>query len=144
VKGLLVSLAFALAACSSAPAASPTPTDPPSWLGMDPGDARAFSGPSGRLVLLVADETYSIDGTYASALIWKHGTHYTTDYYVQAPDGSLWWFGRKGAWHAGRHGEQKREVDLDHGTATFGDRAITPGEDGPVQLQAPDGIYRVD
>ncbi len=143
MRVLVTALLLALTACaSSAPAAPRTAAPPKSWLGMDPGDARVFSGPAGRLVLLVADETYSIDGTYASALIWKHGTHYTTDYYVQDADGTLQWYGRKGSWRAGRHGEQPRDVPLDDGTATFGDRTITIGDDGPVQLETPAGVYR--
>jgi hypothetical protein len=109
---------------------------------MDPGDARTLTGPAGELVLLVADETYWIDGEYASALIWKRGTSYTTDYYLQDDDGAVWWYGRRGSWRAGRHGEQPREIALDAGVATFGDRAITVGDDGPTQVETPEGVFR--
>lgn len=139
MRVVVVALLLALTACSSQPSAVVAP--PVSWVGMDPGDARTFSGPGGRIVLLVADETYSIDGTYASALIWKHGRDYTTDYYVQDDGGALWWYGRKGSWRAGRHGEQPREVPLDDDVARFGDRSITLSDDGPVQLETRDGVY---
>ena len=147
MKGLLVALLLALTACASAPA-TPTaaPTDPviapDSWIRMAPGDARVFHGPTGRLVFLVVDETYSIDHTNASAVTWKQGSHYTTDYYVQDDDGTLWWYGRRGSWRAGRHGESPREVPIVDGSARFGDRVITVSEDGPVQLETPDGMYR--
>jgi hypothetical protein len=141
VAVLLVLLGL-VGGCGSSGSSSPAPaaTRPTSWLGMDPGDARAFTGPAGRLVLIVADETYDIDGAYASALIWKHGSHYTTDYWLQADDGTLWWYGRKGSWRAGRHGEQPRSVPLGT-TATFGDRTLTLGTDGPTQVETPDGVF---
>ena len=91
---------------------------------------------------MYVDETYAMDGTNASALTWKLGEKYTTDYVVEDDDGTLWWYGRKGSWRAGRKGEEPREVRiLDH-RATFGDRVITLSDDGgPVQVELPDGVY---
>lgn len=130
-----------VAGCSSSEP-TPSPTSPPtSWLGMDPGDARAFHGPGGTLVLIAVDETYSVDGENASATTWALGSSYTTDYWVQDDDGTLWWYGRKGSWRAGRHGEQPREVPLDNRTVIFGDRTITLGDDGPTRLETPEGNY---
>jgi hypothetical protein len=138
-------LLAALALCLVAGCSSSEPTDPvvapDSWLGMAPGDARAFHGPGGKLILIAVDETYDIDGEYASATTWSIGSSYTTDYWVQDADGTLWWYGRKGSWRAGRHGEQPREVSLDNGTATFGDRTITLGDAGPTRLETPEGTY---
>lgn len=141
MRALLAALLLALTACSSSPAA-PAPAPPRSWLGMEPGDVRTFSGPAGRLVLLVADESYWIDGEYASALIWKEGPAYTMDYVVEDREGTVWWYGRKGSWRAGRHGEEPREVPVADGTTRFGDRTITLSGDGPVQLETPEGTYR--
>jgi hypothetical protein len=144
VRLLLAALLLALAGCSSSPSsASPDPVIAPhSWLGMPPGDARAFHGPGGKLILIAVDETYAIDGTNASAVTWELGDHYTTDYWVQADDGTVQWYGRRGSWRAGRHGEEPRDVPIVDGTATFGDRSITVGDDGPTQLETPDGVYR--
>jgi hypothetical protein len=142
VRLLLAGLLLALAGCSSSAPSAPDPVvAPDSWLGMAPGDAREFHGPGGTLVLIAVDETYSIDGEYASATTWELGTSYTTDYWVRDDDGTLWWYGRKGSWRAGKHGEQPREVPLDGDTATFGDRTITLGDDGPTQLETPEGAY---
>ena len=144
MKAMLVALLVVLVAgCSSSPAPAPTePAPDPSWLAMVPGDARTFDGPGGELVLIYVDETYTIDRTNASALTWKLGDAYTTDYFVQDDDGTLWWYGRRGKWRAGKHGEVPREVDLADHRATFGDRSITlSGAREPVQLQTPDGVY---
>ncbi|GAA1137361.1 hypothetical protein [Nocardioides aquiterrae] len=140
---LLAALLLALVTgCSSS---SSEPTDPvvapDSWLGLAPGNARAFHGPGGKLILIPVDETYAIDGANASAVTWALGNRYTTDYWVQDDDGTLWWYGRKGSWRAGRHGEKPREVPLGDGTATFGDRTITLGDDGPTRLETPEGTY---
>jgi hypothetical protein len=145
VRLLLVALLLALVGCSSSsdtPVAAPPTTAPRSWLGLDPGDARAFHGPGGELVLIPVDETYAVDGTNTSAVTWKFGDDYTTDYYVEDADGTVWWYGRRGAWRAGRHGETPREVpNVDH-QVRFGDRVITLADDGgPVQLETPDGVY---
>ena len=109
---------------------------------MVPGDARTFDGPGGELVLIFVDETYAIGGTDASALTWKLGDHYTTDYVVQGEDGAVRWYGRRGSWRAGRHGDEPRPVQIVDHRATFGDRVVVLSEDGgPVQLETPDGIY---
>lgn len=140
MRVLLAVLLLALTACSSsAPAAAPD-VPPKSWLGMAPGDARSFEGPAGELILIAVDETYAIDGTNASAVTWELGDRYTTDYYVQDDDGTVWWYGRKGSWRAGRGGEGPREVPVAD-TVTFGDRTITLGDDGPTQLETPDGVF---
>jgi hypothetical protein len=142
LAGLL--LVLLLTACSSSSDSS-TPPDtaaPVSWIGMVPGDARPFEGPSGELVLIYVDETYSVDGINASALTWKLGDAYTTDFFDQRDDGSVWWYGRRGLWRAGRHGEEPREVPIVDHTATFGDRVITLGDDGgPVRLETPEGVF---
>jgi len=140
VRILLAALLLTLIGCSAQP--PPAGAPPRSWLGMDPGDVRSYEGPGGPLVLLVADETYWIHGRYASALIWKHGSQYTTDYWLQDDDGTVWWYGRKGSWRAGRHGASPRRVAIADDVARFGDRSITLSDDGPVQLETPDGIYR--
>lgn len=130
-------LLLLLAGCSSASA----PEDQP-WLAMVPGDVRTFHGPGGELVLIFVDETYDIDGTYASALTWKLGEDYTTDYFVEADDGTVWWYGRKGSWRAGRHGEEPREVRIVDHRARFGDLVLTLSEDGePIEVELPDGVY---
>lgn len=140
-------LALLLAGCSSAPSDAPDPpTDaPPStWIGLQPGDARAYDGPGGELVLIYVDETYDftdVDGEYASALTWQHGDDYTTDYFVEDEDGTLWWYGRKSEWRAGTDGEEPREIDTADGAARFGDLVITLGEDGPSQVETLDGVY---
>jgi hypothetical protein len=146
-----VLLVLLTAGCSS-PAPSPRtsphtsqhtsqPTPAPSWLAMVPGDARTFDGPSGQLILIYVDETYAIDRTSASALTWELGGSYTTDYFVQDDNGTLWWYGRRGRWRAGKHGEQPREIDIVGHRATFGDRSITLSDDGPVELKTPEGVY---
>lgn len=109
---------------------------------MEPGDVRTFDGPGGELVLIVVDETYDVDGTYAAALTWKHGADYTTDFVVEDDDGTVWWYGRKGSWRAGRHGEEPREVGIADGRARFGDLVVTlSAGDGPVQVETPAGVY---
>jgi hypothetical protein len=139
VKRAVALLVLLLAGCSSAP--SPPEPDP-SWLAMAPGDVRTFDGPAGELVLIYVDETYDIDGTYASALTWKLGDAYTTDYFVEDDDGTVWWYGRKGWWRAGRSGEEPREVDIVDHRAPFGDLVVTLSEeDGPVQVEMSDGVY---
>lgn len=152
---LLVLLVQLVAGCSSGTTASTAPTSAPaqapdSWLAMAPEDVRTFDGPGGELLLIFVDETYDIDGTYASALTWKLGEDYTTDYFVEDDSGSLWWYGRKGSWRAGRHGEEPRLV-LD--ASTSGDRAVVELDDlavtleqgiGPVQVETPPGVYVPD
>ena len=136
-------LVLVAAGCSSPapshPAANPAP--PRSWLGMEPGDARPFDGPGGELILIYVDETYAVNHTNASALTWELGDAVTTDYFVQDDDGTLWWYGRRGSWRAGKHGEVPREVDIVGHRVTFGDRTITLSDDGPVQLETPAGVY---
>lgn len=140
VKPAVAVLALLLAGCSSSPSSPPEPD--PSWLAMAPGDVRTFDGPGGELVLIFVDETYDIDGTYASALTWKLGDDYTTDYFVEDDDGTVWWYGHKGSWRAGRSGEEPREVDIVDHRAPFGDLVVTLSEDdGPVQVETPDGVY---
>ncbi|HEU5038113.1 MAG TPA: hypothetical protein VFT70_13985 [Nocardioides sp.] len=141
---LLCALVLALAGCSSTPMAPHTTAPPRSWLGMDPGDARTFTGSAGRLLLVVADEAYSIDGENVGALIWREGSDYTTDYVLEDADGTVRWYGRKGSWRAGRHGAEPREVSIVDGTARFGDRTITLADGGPVELATPDGTYQAD
>lgn len=146
MKVVVALLALLLAGCSSggSGAADGGPSDEPapSWIAMVPGDAAVFDGPGGEMLLIYVDETYAIDRTNASALTWEHGDRYTTDYVVQDDDGALWWYGRRGSWRAGRHGEEPRAVDLADHEARFGDRVITLSEDGdPVQLETPDGVY---
>ena len=143
MRGTLVALlVLVLAGCSSSPAPSPPdPAAPTSWLGMVPGDARPFHGSGGELILIYVDETYAIDRTNASALTWALGEDYTTDYFEEDDDGTLWWYGRRGSWRAGKHGEEPRELDIVDHRVTFGDRTITLSDDGPVQLETPDGVY---
>jgi hypothetical protein len=145
VKLAVALLVLLLAGCSSPAPSAPEPDpiiDPRSWLAMAPGDALTFDGPGGELLLLYVDETYAIDGTNASALTWKLGDRYTTDYFVQDDDGTLWWYGRRGGWRAGRHGEQPRRVDIVDHRVRFGDRVVTLSEDKiPVQVELPDGLY---
>jgi len=153
---LVAVLVLLLAGCSSddtpssvAPGRPPAPAHT-SWLAMGPEDTRTFEGPGGELLLLFVDETYDIDGTYASALTWRLGEDYTTDYFVEDDSGSLWWYGRKGSWRAGRHGEEPRLV-LDSSAAgeraavEFGDiTVILERGTGPVQVQTPQGEYLPD
>ena len=77
----------------------------------------------------------------AFPLTWAQGDHYTTDFFDQRADGTVWWYGRRGSWRAGRHGEEPREVEIVEDRATFGDRVITLSDDGPVRLETPDGVY---
>ena len=140
VKPAVALLALLLAGCSSSGSSAPEAAAT-SWLAMVPGDVRTFDGPGGELVLIFVDETYDIDGSYASALTWKLGDDYTTDYFVE-DDGTVWWYGRKGSWRAGRSGEEPREVDIVDHRAAFGDLVVTLSEeDGPVQVETPDGVY---
>lgn len=154
---LLVLLVQLGTGCSSGATSSTAPTSTPtsapaqdSWLTMAPEDVRAFDGPGGELLLIFVDETYDIDGTYASALTWRLGEDYTTDYFVEDDSGSLWWYGRRGSWRAGRHGEQPRLV-LDAATADqrvvvdLGDLAVTLERgSGPVRVETPQGVYEPD
>ncbi len=133
--------ALLLTGCSSSASSPPGPEAAPSWIVMVPGDAIPFQGPGGELVLIYVDETYSIDHINASALTWALGDQYTTDFFDQRADGTVWWYGRRGEWRAGRHGEEPREVAIVDDRATFGDRVITLSDDGPVQLETPDGVY---
>lgn len=148
VKVVVALLVVLLAGCSSSspePAPAPTTDDPgPTWIGMVPGDAIAYHGPAGRLVLIYVDETYSIDHINASALTWKLGEDvYTTDYFLEDDDGTLWWYGRRGSWRASRHGKQPREVPIVDHQATFGNRTITLSDTdgGPVRLKTPEGVF---
>jgi hypothetical protein len=141
VKLAVALLVVLLAGCSSAPPPSPPESDR-TWLGMVPGDARAFDGPGGEVVLIYVDETYYMYGTNVSALTWKRGYDYTTDYFVEDDDGTIWWYGRKGVWRAGRKGEVPRRVDIVDDRARFGDLVITLSEDdGPVQVETPEGVF---
>jgi hypothetical protein len=141
VRRLLVLLVL-LAGCSSQESPSPPVEDtpPPSWIGMQPGDARAFTGDAGELTLIYVDETYSIDGENTSALTFEHDDAYVTDYFIESGDG-LSWYGRRGSWRAGRDGEEPRAVPLDDDTATFGDITIALSDDGPVAVETPDGVF---
>ena len=142
VKLVVALLVLLLAGCSSSSgSATPEPEPDPTWIAMVPGDARPFEGPGGELVLIYVDETYSIGDTNASALTWALGDHYTTDYFVEDDDGTLWWYGRRGSWRVGRHGEEPRKIEIVDHRVTFGDRTITLSEDGPVELETPDGVY---
>lgn len=152
---LLVLLVQLVAGCSSGTTASTAPTSAPaqaagSWLAMAPEDVRTFDGPGGELLLIFVDETYDIGGSYVSALTWRLGEDYTTDYFVEDDSGSLWWYGRRGSWRAGRHGEQPRLV-LDAATAgertvvEFGDLAVTLERgSGPVRVTTPQGVYEAE
>ena len=140
MKLALALVVLLLAGCSST-SSPPEPDADPTWIAMVPGDARPFDGPDGELVLIYVDETYSLDHVNASALTWKLGDQYTTDFFLEDDDGTLWWYGRRGEWRAGRHGEVPREVDIVDDRATFGDRVITLSDDGPVELETPDGVY---
>ena len=145
MKTALVVLVLLVAGCSSSASSDGPTTDtaaPTAWIGMNPGDARAFDGPGGEVVLIYVDETYDVGADdYASATTWKHGDDYTTDYWIEDADGTLWWYGRKGEWRAGRNGDEPREVRVVDGQATFGDRTVTIGDDGPTEVETPDGTY---
>ncbi|CUR59401.1 conserved exported hypothetical protein [metagenome] len=143
VKLAVALLVLLLTGCSSTPPA-PAPDEPGrTWLGMVPGDAIPFDGPGGELVLIYVDETYSMDHVNASALTWRlGGDDYTTDYFVADDDGTVWWYGRRGVWRAGRHGKEPRQVDIVDHRARFGDRVIILSDDsGPVELELRDGTY---
>ncbi|RYI98779.1 MAG: hypothetical protein EON52_27425, partial [Actinomycetales bacterium] len=59
----LLPLVALLAACSSSSDETvPTPDPPSTWIGLQPGDARTYSGDAGQLTLIYVDETYFIDG----------------------------------------------------------------------------------
>ena len=138
-------LVLLLAACSSPTSDDPEPappaTSPSSWIGMGPEDARTFTGPAGELTLIYVDETYDIDGEYASALTYEHDGSYVTDYFVESADG-VEWYGRKGSWRAGRGGQEPRPVPIEDGTATFGDITLTLSDDGPpTAVETPDGVF---
>ena len=138
---LVVALLVLLLAGCSQPAPSAREPDPP-WLAMVPGDALAFDGPGGELLMIYVDETYAIDGTNASALVWRLGERYRTDYFVEDDDGTLWWYGRRGGWRAGRRGEEPRRLEIVDHRVRFGDVVLTLSEDRePVQVEMPDGIY---
>ncbi|GAB6986935.1 hypothetical protein [Nocardioides pyridinolyticus] len=140
MKRLLPLLVLLLAACSSDPApSSPAPT----WLGLQPGDARSFTGDAGELTLIYVDETYAIDGVNASAVTYEHDDRYVTDYFLESA-GDLEWYGRRGEWRAGRRGETPRPVSLEDDTVTFGDITITLSPDGPTSVETPDGVFRAD
>jgi hypothetical protein len=145
MKLAVAALVLALAGCSSPSPSTSSPQEGEpnkSWLAMVPGDVRTFDGPGGELALIFVDETYDIDGTHASALTWKLGDDYTTDYFVEDADGDVWWYGRKGSWRAGRRGEAPRELDIIDHRATFGDLVVTLSEDNdPVKVETPEGIY---
>ena len=140
MKPALALVALLLAGCSST-STPPEPEAEPTWIAMVPGDALPFDGPGGELLLIYVDETYAIDHINASALTWALGDEYTTDFFDERDDGTVWWYGRRGSWRAGRHGEEPREVAIVDDRATFGDRVITLSDDGPVQLETPDGVY---
>jgi hypothetical protein len=152
VKVAVAMLALLLVACSSDASPSPTPEPEPaaeSWLAMGPEDVRIFDGPGGELLLIYVDETYSVGDVNASALTWKQGNDYTTDYFVEDDSGDLWWYGRRGEWRATRNGPEPRLV-LDHATADartvveFGDIAVTMEQGiGPVEVTTPLGDYQL-
>jgi hypothetical protein len=144
VKLVAALLVLLLAGCSSSSDAPRAPDVPPrTWIGMVPGDAIAYDGPAGELVLIYVDETYAMDHVNASALTWRLGEDdYTTDYFVEEDDGTIQWYGRRGSWRAGRHGEEPREVPIVDHEVTFGDRTITLSDDsGPVRLETPEGVF---
>jgi hypothetical protein len=143
MKLAVAMLVLLLTGCSATSTIPPLPDEPGrTWLGMVPGDAIPFDGPSGELVLIYVDETYSIGHVNASALTWKLGEEYTTDYFLEEDDGTLWWYGRRGSWRAGRRGEEPRPIEIVDLRARFGDRVISLSDDGgPVELETPDGVY---
>lgn len=140
----LLPLLLLLVACSS-PSTDPAPSPPPAtWLGLQPGDARAYVGDAGELTLIYVDETYTIGNVNASALTFEHDDEYVTDYFIESGD-DLEWLGRKGSWRVGRGGETPRPVPLDDGTATFGDITITLSSDGPPSsVETPDGVFTAE
>lgn len=142
---VLASLLF-LAACSSADSTpDPAPeSPPPTWIGLQPGDARNYSGDAGELTLIYVDETYTIGDVNASALTYELDDAYVTDYFTE-DDGELLWYGRRGEWRAGRDGERPREVPIVDDTVRFGDHVITLSDDGPPsQVETPDGVFELE
>ena len=112
--------------------------------GWCPATCRTFDGPGGELVLIFVDETYDIDGSYASALTaWKLGERLhdrllrrgrRRNRVVVRPPGLV----------ARRSSAAKapREVEIVDDRATFGDVVVTLSEDeGPVQVETPDGVH---
>lgn len=136
-------VALLLMGCTSTAPPAPEPTPDKTWIGMVPGDAVPFEGPAGELLLIYVDETYSIGDVNASALTWRLGEDdYTTDYFIEDDDGTLWWYGRRGEWRVGRHGEEPRRLEIVDHRIRFGDRAITLSDDGPpTQLEIPEGVF---
>ena len=144
VKLLVALLLLLLVGCSSPAAQDPAPEPEPerTWLGMVPGDAVPYDGPAGQLVLIYVDETYDVARHQASAITWKLGEDYTTDFFVEEDDGSLWWYGRRGSWRATRRGEGPRPLPVVDDRVTFGDRTITLSDDGaPLQVETPEGVF---
>jgi hypothetical protein len=142
----LLPLVLVLAACSSPDSPDPAPppmSPPPTWIGLQPGDARNLTGDAGQLTLIYVDETYFIAGVNASALTYEHDDQYVTDYFTE-DDGELWWYGRKGSWRAGRGGGDPRPVPFVDDTVTFGDITITLSDDGPSEVETPDGVFEAD
>lgn len=139
----VIAVMFALAACGSSapPLASPVPT---SWLAMSPGDAVALQGPGPDLIVVYVDETYSINGVDASAVTAAWGDTYVTDYFTQDRDGTVWWYGRKGEWRAGKHEEQPRLVRAAGVTkpVVFGDMSYAAeGSLGVMSVVTQHGTY---
>jgi len=136
-------VALLLMGCTSTAPPAPEPTPDQPWIGMVPGDAVPFAGPAGELLLIYVDETYSIGDVNASALTWRLGEDdYTTDYFIEDDEGTLWWYGRRGEWRVGRHGEEPRRLEIVDHRIRFGDRAITLSHDGPpTRLETPEGVF---
>ena len=81
-------------------------------------------------MLIFVDETYAIEARQRIRAHLEAGGWCTTDFFAEGGDGILWWFGRRGSWRAGRHGEEPREVDIVGHRAEFGDLVITFSEEG--------------
>lgn len=146
---MVLLLLLPLAACSSSSSSSsddpaPAPSPPSTWVGLQPGDARTYSGDAGELTFLYVDETYFIDGENVSAFTYEHADTYVTDYFLADSDG-VEWYGRRGSWRAGRSGEEPRDVPLDAGTATFSDITLVLSPDGPpTSIETPDGVFELE